>query len=146
VVELILNVQERQADMARILVVEGHDVARWALANLLRSAGHQVEQAADGLQALQRFAAHPFDAVLMDVHLPHMDGLEACRRLRQESEVPILMTAAHRDPEVQEQALSSGATAFLSKPMEFEGLLSWVQVMILWRELTNHNSPSYCPS
>lgn len=130
--------------MAWILVVDGHDPARWALTSLLKSAGHQVAQAADGVQALECFAAHPFDAVLIDVYLPRMNGLEACRKLRQASQVPILMVSTHFDPRIQELALSSGANAFLSKSMELDGLLAWVQVAIPDKGKVSRDSPAYC--
>jgi len=110
--------------MARILIVDDYDPVRWTLANLLQSEGHEVDQAADGLQALACFAAHPADAVLLDLHLPHMGGLEACRRLRQASQVPILMISTSNDPSLQQQALACGADAFVTKPMEFESLLA----------------------
>jgi CheY-like chemotaxis protein len=114
--------------MARILVVDGHDLVRWTLTNLLQSAGHEVDQAADGVQALECFAARPPDAVMMDAYLPRIDGLETCRRMRQESRVPILVLSTSAAPSIQEQALASGANAFLPKPVEFEGLLAWVRV------------------
>lgn len=128
--------------MARILVVDSHDPARWALSSLLKKAGHHVEQACDGLQALERFSTHSFDAVLIDPYLPHLNGLEACRKLRQESQVPILMISTHTDPSLREEALSSGASAFLSKFMEVEGVLDWVQVAGPGREALNGGTPA----
>ncbi len=116
--------------MARILVVDGHDPVRWVLANLLKAAGHQVDQAVDGQQALECFAARHFDAVLIDAYLPRLNGLEACRRLRQNSRVPILVISAGGDPAIREWALASGADAFLSKPIQFEGVLAWVRLTI----------------
>ena len=113
--------------MARILIVEDSDPVRWTLANLLQFEGHEVDQAADGRQALAHFAAHPCDLVLMDLYMPDMNSLEACRRLRHSSRVPILMLSAIGDPAVRELALDCGANAFLSKPLEFEGLLAWVR-------------------
>jgi two-component system response regulator MprA len=112
--------------MARILVVENHKLVRWALTSLLRLCGHDVAQVADGLQALSCFADQPFDAVLMDVYLRRMDGLEACLRLRQEFEVPILLVSSCDDPNMQELALACGADAFLCKPLELEPVLSWI--------------------
>jgi CheY-like chemotaxis protein len=130
--------------MARILVVDGHDPVRWALTSLLRSAGYQVDQAANGLEALECAAETPFDAVLIDVYLPGMNGLEACRKLRQGSQVPILMVSAHHDPSLKQEAISSGANAFLLKPVEFEGLLTWVRVTLPAQAGTNSDSMAYC--
>jgi two-component system response regulator MprA len=112
--------------MANVLVVENNDPIRCTLASLLQARGHQVDQAADGVQALTHFARHPSDVVLMDVFMPFMDGLEACRQLRQSSQVPIAMISANPDPAVRDLALDCGATAFISKPMNVEHLLSWI--------------------
>jgi CheY-like chemotaxis protein len=114
--------------MTRILIVEDHDLVRWTLANILQLEGHEVDQAADGRQALARFASQPCDLVLMDLYMPGLNGLETCRRLRQRSQVPILMLSTNCDPAIREQALDCGANAFLSKPPESERLLAWVRV------------------
>ena len=112
--------------MARILIADNNDPVRCTLAALLRSSGHEVDQVADGRQALVHFADRSFDAVLMDVYMPCMDGLEACRRLREGSQVPILMISAYGHPRIQEQALVSGADAFVCKPLEFDSVLDWI--------------------
>lgn len=113
--------------MARILLAEDNDPVRWSLASLLKFAGHDVDQAADGQQALACFAAQPSDVVLLDVNMPRVDGLEACRRLRQQSQVPILMLSTISNPDLQQEVLGCGANAFLRKPLEFEQLLTWVR-------------------
>jgi CheY-like chemotaxis protein len=112
--------------MARILIVEDSDPVRWTLANLLQFEGHEVDQAANGRQALAHLAAHPCDLVLMDLYMPVMNGLEACRRLRQRSQVPILMLSTNVDPVIREQVLGCGANALLPKPLEFAGVLAWI--------------------
>lgn len=110
--------------MARILLVEDSAPVRWTLSQLLRFEGHQVDHAANGAQALDCFETRSFDLVLMDVYL---DGLETCRQLRRESPVPILMFSTSGDPALRQRALTCGASAFLVKPIEFKGLLNWVQ-------------------
>ena len=87
--------------MASILVVDDNDPVRWSLTQLLKFKGHDVVQAADGRQALERCTSQDFDLVLMDVYMPSMNGLEACCRLRKDSEVPILMLSSNRDPKLQ---------------------------------------------
>jgi CheY-like chemotaxis protein len=120
------NKPGRREVMAHILIVEDNDPVRWALTALLRSRGHVVDQAANGLQALARFANRSFDIVLMDVYTPSMDGFEACRQIRQKSGVPILMLSTFSDPSLQERAQACGANALLPKPLNVEGLLSWI--------------------
>lgn len=112
--------------MARILVVDDHAPVRLALVRLLETEGHEVDQAADGMQALARFIAHPSDLVLMEVCIPQMNGLETCRQLRTRSRVPILLLSANRDPSIQEQAQACGASTLLSKPLECRQLMAWV--------------------
>jgi CheY-like chemotaxis protein len=113
--------------MARILLVDDNDSVRSLLVHLLRFEGHQVEPARDGGQAMARFADRSFDLVLMDVRLPRIDGLEICRKLRQESQIPIVFFSVSPDPSIQEQAMRCGANAFLSKPMGFKRLLAWLR-------------------
>ncbi|MGQ9599803.1 MAG: response regulator [Anaerolineae bacterium] len=113
--------------MARILIVEDYDPIRWTLANLLQCEGYEVDQAANGRQALARLAIRQFDAILMDVYMPGMNGLEACRRVRRTSQVPILMFAAYGDPVMREEALNCGADDFIVKPMDLERLLAWIR-------------------
>jgi CheY-like chemotaxis protein len=116
----------RRKVMAHILIVEDNDPVRWALTALLRSRGHVVDQTANGLQALAQFANRSFDIVLMDVYTPSMDGFEACRQIRQKSRVPILMLSTFSDPSLQERARACGANALLPKPLNVDGLLSWI--------------------
>lgn len=113
--------------MARILIVEDYDPIRWTLANLLQCEGYEVDQAANGRQALARLAIRQFDAILMDVYMPGMNGLEACRRVRRTSQVPILMFAAYGDPVMREEVLNCGADDFIVKPLDLERLLAWVR-------------------
>jgi DNA-binding response OmpR family regulator len=115
--------------LARILIVEDNDSIRWTLAGLLRLNGYDVDQAVDGRQALRCFSDHPTDVVLMELHLPVTNGLETCQRLRESSQVPILMISAYSDPGVQEQILDCGADAFVPKPLAFDDLLSQVQAL-----------------
>ena len=123
------HVHPEEIGMARILIAESNDPVRWSLTSILQFEGHEVDQASDGRQALACFADHPSDLVLMDVYMPYMDGLETCRRLRQDSDVPILMLSSTGETSVQEMAFVSGANAFLPKPLELEGLLTWVRTI-----------------
>jgi hypothetical protein len=76
---------------------------------------------------LIRFVDCPTDAVLMDLHMPVMDGLQACQRMRQISQVPILIISTLNHPAVREQVFDCGANAFLPKPLALGPLLAWVR-------------------
>ena len=131
-------------EMARILIVDDNAPVRWQLAAILESEGHQVEQASNGLQALSKFGTSSYDAVVMDVYLPSLNGLEACRRLRQRSRVPILVLSATPDLTLEKNAFAYGATGFTCKPPNVEGLLSWLRRAVTSRQQPNGASSGQC--
>ncbi|MGC8784162.1 MAG: response regulator [Armatimonadota bacterium] len=92
---------------------------------LLEKLGYEVDVAPDGEEAVEKTDQRRYDAVLMDVHMPHMDGLEAARLIRErgtgEHQVIIAMTASAMKEDVQ-QCLASGMDDYLSKPVKMEVL------------------------
>jgi CheY-like chemotaxis protein len=119
---------KEENSVIRILIVDGNHPIRHMLAELLRLKGYEVDEAVDGLQALESFATRPSDVVLMDIHLPRLNGWEACRRLREHSRVPILMTSTYQHSAMREQTLACGANALIPKPLPLESLLSWLGI------------------
>lgn len=83
--------------MTQVLLVEDDDVIREATQLALERAGFRVSTAADGLAGLDRFRAQPPDVALLDVMLPGLNGVSLCRRIREESRVPVLMVSARDD-------------------------------------------------
>jgi PAS domain S-box-containing protein len=103
----------------RVLVVEDELLSREFLGALLRDAGLEVDEAHDGRQAIERFAAHPPRLVLMDLRLPVIDGLAATHALRARDDgrtVPIVALTANALKEDREACLAAGMNAFLAKP------------------------------
>jgi two-component system response regulator RegX3 len=101
--------------MAKILVVEDEESYRDTLAILLPKEGHQVVLAADGHEALERFADSNPDLILLDLMLPGLSGNEVCRTIRQTSNVPIIMLTA-KDSETDEVVgLEIGADDYITK-------------------------------
>ena len=101
--------------MAKILVVEDEESYRETLAILLPKEGHQVVLAADGHEALSRFADSNPDLILLDLMLPGLSGNEVCRTIRQTSNVPIIMLTA-KDSETDEVVgLEIGADDYITK-------------------------------
>ena len=88
------------AESSTILLVDDEESVRKVLTFPLERDGYNVVQAVDGEDALARFGAGGIDLVVLDLMLPKLDGLEVCRRLRAESEVPIIMLTA-RDDELE---------------------------------------------
>jgi two-component system copper resistance phosphate regulon response regulator CusR len=104
----------------RVLIVEDDRQLRHAVARGLREDSYAVDQAADGEHALELAAAHEYDAIILDILLPSVDGIEVCRRLRQSGNVaPILMLTALDAVENRIAGLDAGADDYLTKPFDF---------------------------
>jgi signal transduction histidine kinase/DNA-binding response OmpR family regulator len=103
-----------------ILIVEDNIVNQKVIKGLLQRKGYRFETAGDGSQALAMMDHHSFDAILMDVQMPVMDGLEATRRIRaldRWREIPIVAMTAHAMRGDQERCLAAGMDGYLSKPV-----------------------------
>jgi signal transduction histidine kinase/ActR/RegA family two-component response regulator len=109
------------ARATRVLVVDDHPVNREVARIMLQAFDCEVVEACDGQEAVQAAAADVFDLVLMDVRMPHMDGLEATRRVRAlpdaRSAVPIVAMTADAMPEDVARCLAAGMNAHLAKPV-----------------------------
>jgi CheY-like chemotaxis protein len=120
------DLQMQPAVPLRVLVAEDHPVNRKVVGLLLQSMGHQVCFAENGEQALAWVSAHDVDVVLMDIHMPVMDGLSCARHIRaltgSRARVPIVALTADVMNDAAEQALKSGMNAFLAKPLQKEQL------------------------
>ena len=120
--------------MARILLVDDDEGFRRIAGRMLAAGGHQVEEAADGKEAIEAYRARPADLVLSDLYMPDLDGVEAIIRLRHEfPEVRIIAVSGggHLNTEdVLKVASSVGAHATLSKPVDKKTLLGAVEQVL----------------
>src|SRR5690349_9235469 len=111
--------------MTRILVVDDELEVRDALRLALELEDYEVVDAADGVDALGTLEDTRVDALLLDVSMPRMDGLEVCRRLRADgSRVPILMLTAREAVDDRVEGLEAGADDYLAKPFALRELLA----------------------
>jgi two-component system copper resistance phosphate regulon response regulator CusR len=115
----------------RILLVEDEPRAAQVLAKGLREQAYAVDVARDGERAIYAAALASFDAVILDVGLPRLDGFAVCRQLRDNgSDVPVLMLTARDAVEARIEGLDSGADDYLTKPFDFGELLARLRALI----------------
>ncbi|MFF3114231.1 response regulator [Kitasatospora sp. NPDC057904] len=114
----------------RILIVEDDEVIREATRMALERYGFPVSTAADGLEGLEAFHAVRPDLVLLDVMLPLLDGVGLCRRIREESQLPILMMSARTDPVDVVSGLEAGADDYVVKPFESAVLVARIRTVL----------------
>jgi two-component system, OmpR family, KDP operon response regulator KdpE len=110
--------------MTRVLIVEDESGLRRALAINLRAHGYAADAAVDGAAALQAAARHPPDAVVLDLGLPDMDGVEVIEGLRGWSQAPILVLSARAGEHDKVLALDAGADDYVTKPFGMDELLA----------------------
>jgi two-component system, OmpR family, response regulator len=117
-------------DSSTILLVDDEDSIQKLLAYPLEREGYRVLQARDGEEALRRFASERVDLVVLDIMLPKLDGLEVCKRLRAESEVPIIMLTARDDELDKVIGLELGADDYITKPFSIREFRSRVRALL----------------
>jgi DNA-binding response OmpR family regulator len=114
----------------KILVVDDDLELSSLIGYALRQAGYMVVEAADGQAALEAFEQESPALVILDVNLPRLSGLEVCRRIREESKVPVMMLTVRNAEEDQVQALDLGADDYLTKPFSPRTLLARVRALL----------------
>src|SRR5581483_1881578 len=115
--------------MARILSVDDSVAMRQMVGLTLTGAGHQVEQASDGCEALQMASRTKFDLVITDVNMPRMDGITLVRELRNLASykyVPMLVLTTEATAQRKQEGKAAGATGWLVKPFNPERLLATI--------------------
>src|ERR1039458_5834012 len=119
------------AELARILVVDDEPAVQSALSRALTLERYEVAQAVDGRDALERLAGAVYEVVILDVSMPHVDGLEVCRRLRAGGDrTPVLMLTAREQVDDRVAGLDAGADDYLVKPFALRELLARVRALL----------------
>jgi len=121
---------EPETATGRVLVVEDDAEIADVLRRSLRQEGYEVKTSADGVEALDVATGFVPDLVVLDLGLPRLDGVEVCRRLRAEGDVPILMLTARAETEDRVSGLDSGADDYLVKPFERKELLARIRALL----------------
>jgi DNA-binding response OmpR family regulator len=102
--------------VTRVLVVDDDPTVREVVVQYLRAGGHEVVEAADGEAALELYGETPHDLVVLDLMLPGIDGIEVCRRLREQGDVPVIMLTALGEETDRVVGLEVGADDYVTKP------------------------------
>jgi DNA-binding response OmpR family regulator len=102
--------------VARVLVVDDDPTVREVVVSYLRAADHDVVEVGDGETALERHREAPHDLVVLDLMLPGIDGIEVCRRLREDGDVPVIMLTALGEETDRVMGLEVGADDYVTKP------------------------------
>ncbi|HEY7590702.1 MAG TPA: response regulator transcription factor [Candidatus Limnocylindrales bacterium] len=128
------------AERARILVVDDDPRIAASVRRALVYDGHEVDVAVDGPAALAAARDREPDAVVLDLMLPGMDGIEVCRRLRAAGDVPILMLTARDSVGDRVMGLDSGADDYLVKPFAHDELLARIRALLRRRAPGRHET------
>jgi CheY-like chemotaxis protein len=122
-----------------ILLADDDEIGRYVVATMLRRAGFDVREVADGIAAVEAVLADPPDLAVLDVKMPGYDGFEACRRIKSHEatrHIPVLMlSATFMETEAQVEGLETGAEAYLTQPVEAPVLAATIRSMLRARSL-----------
>lgn len=129
-----------------VLVVDDEETNRELLRDLLEEQGHQVTEAENGEQALQKVKENPLDVILLDVMMPGLDGFEVCRRLKGDPEtapIPVLLVTALTERSDRLTGIEAGANDFISKPVDTQDVIFRVRNAIYTMHLFHEVQENY---
>lgn len=127
---------------AKILVVEDEPAIADAVGYALAEAGYEVDTAGDGDDAIAKARDTSYDLMILDLLLPGTQGMEVCRTLRSESDLPIVMLTAREAEADRVGGLEVGADDYVTKPFSIAELVSRVRALLRRRELDRNRSPA----
>jgi len=115
---------------SKILVVDDEPQIRRMMRTTLTSSGYQVDEAKTGEEALEKLRSYQPDLVLLDLNMPGMGGLEACRAMREGSDVPIVILTVRNAEKEKVEALDAGADDYVSKPFSMQELMARIRAAL----------------
>ena len=116
--------------MARLLIVDDEEAIRKLVRKYAEFGGHEAEEAADGMQAVTLCRNESFDAVIMDIMMPELDGFSACREIRKTSAVPIILLSARGEEYDKINGFEFGADDYVVKPFSPRELMLRVEAIL----------------
>ena len=131
------RIEQAAASLPRVLVVDDSSLVRLYYRDVLEKSGFDVDQAMNGLEAMERVLAQPFDLLIVDVNMPKMDGFSFLRELRRSKSeaaaLPALIITTEAGREDAEEARAVGANFYLVKPVSEADLRNHVAVLTGYR-------------
>ncbi len=116
--------------MHHILIIDDEEALRASLSFVLISEGYKVTTIPDGMTALETVKKHDYDLIVLDLMLPYMDGLELCWRIRQFSNIPIIILSAKDHDSDKVWGLKAGADDYITKPFSARELLARIEAVL----------------
>lgn len=118
--------------MKRILIVDDAATVRMYHRQILEAAGYKVDEAVNGIEALEKSLQQPFDLYVVDINMPKLDGYGFLRELRAQDiyQAPAIMVSTEAKPNDHQQAFAAGANTYLVKPVKPEQLLIHAKLLI----------------
>ncbi len=117
--------------MKKILVVDDSPVVRSFHINILKTAGYRTEGAADGVEALEKSMARPYDLILCDINMPNMDGLTFIQKYREaEQQTPIIILTTQEEAAHRRKGFEAGANLYIVKPVKPENLVLHISLLL----------------
>lgn len=113
--------------MAKVLIVDDEAMICEEFRDILQDEGHEVEVAMNGFEALHKIEETPYDIVFMDVLMPRMEGRELLEKMKKIRKVPIVVMSGYLPAASEQDILSKGALACLSKPLDLERVKSLIE-------------------
>ena len=126
--------------MAKILVVDDERVLVKGITFNLKNEGYQVETGYDGEEAVELAREGNFDLIILDLMMPKIDGLQACMRIREFSNVPVIMLTAKGETQDKVAGLEGGADDYIVKPFEMKELIARINAVLRRTEIPNDTS------
>ena len=129
-------------NQATILIVDDEARMRRVIADYLHIKNYRTIEAADGVEALEKYRAERPDLVLLDVMMPLMNGWDVCRTIRQTDSTPIIMLTARSEEEDELQGFELGADEYITKPFSLKILLARIEAVLRRHGEVSETSPS----
>ena len=123
--------------MARILIADDEAAIRTAVKEFSEFQGHQVSEAADGIEAVEKCRKEDFDIIIMDIMMPRLDGFTAYKEIRKQKDIPVLMLSAKNEEYDKLYGFELGIDDYVVKPFSLKELLARVNVIVSRRRPGN---------